>query len=322
MKRYSVLLLFLIGVFGISSKASTVFDHLRIASSAHINALGGQNISITDPDPLTSHSNPALLAFSPTRSVALCYMNYVGKSNAAAVHFSDIVKDRSAYSAWIQYLDWGTMKSTSELNQDYGTFHAMDMTIAGGYNYLFFTELSGGVNGKVLYSRLAGYSSVALCVDLGLNYWNKDKGISASLAVQNLGGQVKPFIDNYEKIPANLVAGITWKMQHAPISLSVTMPYLNNWNRSSFYSPDGKTLSFGQLFTRHLVLGMDITLSDSFYIALGYNQRTRAELAGSKGLGGLSIGTGLELNRLSVALSFCQYQISTSSLMINFAFNL
>lgn len=301
---------------------TTAFDYLNYASSAHIGALGGHNVSIPNSDPLTTQSNPALLAFSPTKSVALSYMNCFSDTHVASAQYSDIAGKRSAYSAWVRYFDWGTMKETTELNHELGMFHAMDITLAGGYNYLFSSRWSGGVNFKFLYSRYGSYTSAALCVDLGLNYWDKEKGFSAGLAFQNVGGQVKPFADRYEKLPVNIVAGISWNIRHAPLTLSLTLPYLNSWKSSDFYSPDNQKIKFGDIFLRHIVIGADINLTQNFYIALGYNHRIRTELAGSKNLGGFSIGTGLELERIKISASYGQYQLSASSLIINFAFDL
>ncbi|MCQ2051087.1 MAG: type IX secretion system protein PorQ [Bacteroidaceae bacterium] len=301
---------------------TTAFDYLNYASSAHVGALGGHNVSITNPDPLTTQSNPALLAFSPVRAVSLSYMNCFSDTHAASAQYCDTFGDRSAYSAWVKYFDWGTMKETTELNQDLGMFHAMDITLAGGYNYLLSDRWSGGVNFKFLYSRYGSYSSVALCVDLGINYWDKQNGLSIGLAFQNVGGQVKPFADRYEKLPINIVAGLSWKIEHAPLTLSLTLPYLNSWKSSDFYSMDNSGIRFGDILLRHVVIGADLNLTKNFYIALGYNHRIRAEMAGSKSLGGISVGTGLELERMNISVSYGQYQLSASSLMINFTFNL
>ena len=80
----------------------------------------------------------------------------------------------------------------------------------------------------------------------------------------------------------------------------------------------------GEILKRHISLGADINLSERLYLALGCNLRTRAEMAGkgSKGFTGMSIGTGLRLGKVMFDLSYGKYQVSESSLICNFAFNI
>jgi len=44
---------------------------------------------------------------------------------------------------------------------------------------------------KFLYSSLEKYTSIGLGVDVGLSYYNPDKGFSAGFTLKNMGAQLK-----------------------------------------------------------------------------------------------------------------------------------
>ncbi len=102
------------------------------------------------------------------------------------------------------------------------------------------------------------------------------------------------------------------------------MDNLTRWKESDFYFAEDEDKGFGQILKRHLSVGIDIMPTETFYIAAGLNMRNRIELGGngSKGLTGMTIGTGLRLNRIMFDISYGKYQVSESSLICNFGFNI
>ena len=190
--------------------------------------------------------------------------------------------------------------------------------------YMLTDRLSGGVTGNIVTSRYGSMSSVAIGVDLGLLYIIPDNGVTIGLAATNLGGQIKAFENTFQKMPFDLCAGVTWKPAHAPLRFTLSMDNLTRWDESDFYFADGQDRGFGEILKRHISLGADINLTERFYIALGCNLRNREELAskGSKGFTGITVGTGLRIGKVMFDLSYGKYQVSESSLICNFAFNI
>lgn len=80
---------------------------------------------------------------------------------------------------------------------------------------------------------------------------------------RNLGGQVKAYEDDFERIPFDLQLGISKKLRGAPLRLSATMTRLNDWHGS---------------FINHFVVGADILVTSRIYIAGGYNFRRADEM--------------------------------------------
>jgi hypothetical protein len=150
-------------------------------------------------------------------------------------------------------------------------------------------------------------------VDLGLNYYNEDSGLSVSAVAKNLGGQVKALNDEYDKIPLDLQLGVSQQLAKAPIRLSVTMSRLNNW--------EGR-------FLNHFAIGADVFLGQSIYVAGGYNFRRADEMKVSDGENdsahgaGLSVGGGLQLQRFKLNVAYAKYHVSAGSVVINASYSL
>ena len=232
------------------------------------------------------------------------------------------VGKRSMLGLKAQYLDFGTMKNTDADGNVLGDFSAKDMALMGTYSFDFSDRLTGGVNGKFIYSNYGQVYSLALGVDLGLNYYNPDRMLSLSLVVRNLGGQVKSFDEAQEALPFNLLVGVSKDFAHAPIRLSLTLTDLHKWQAEDFYnSSDDK---WSALLLKHFIVGADIFPTPSMYLSLGYNFLQHSELKNhaKRSLEGLSFGAGLQVRSVKVGVSYGKYHVAASSLMMNFALEL
>jgi hypothetical protein len=205
------------------------------------------------------------------------------------------------------------MKETTIDNIELGTFSAKDIALAGTFAYLLGNRWSGGITLRFISSSIAGYNSIGIATDLGLNYLDEERGWSISAVAKNLGGQVKAYQDTYEKIPFDLQVGISKQLNAAPLRFSATLSRLNRWDTN---------------FIQHLALGADVFIGERVYIAAGYNFRRKEEMKISDGDGssshgaGLSIGAGLSLQRFKLGVAYAKYHVSASSLLINATYSL
>ena len=294
-------------------ESRTAYNFLRLPVSAHAAALGGENITINDDDPTLMFHNPALISSVSDMSFNLDFMTYMEGVNTGSAAFVKAVNDRATWGVSARYLDYGKMKETTADNIETGTFSAKDIMVGGSFAYLLTDNIAGGVTAKFITSYIAGYSSIAVGVDLGVNYFSEDNGLSLSAVARNLGGQVKAYEDDFEKIPFDLQPGVSKKLTGAPIRLSLTMAKLNDWDIS---------------FINHFAAGADIFIGNSIYIAGGYNFGRADEMkipendSESSHGAGLSIGGGLQLERFKLQLAYAKYHVSSSSLMINVTYSL
>ena len=307
----------------LSQSGESAFGFLRLPYSSRVAGLGGSNISIIEDDITLAMHNPALLINVSDKTINLSYMSYMNDSKLAGAAFSKAFGERSIGAISARYVDYGEFEGYTEDNIYTGTFTAKDIEIAATYSYLLDEEWSGGVTGRLIYSKYEALSAIALGVDLGINYYNPENEISASFVIKNLGGQVKSFEDKSEKLPVDVQLGISKKLPHAPIRLSLTLTNLHKWGKDDFYNADGSEDSTSDLLLKHIVFGADALLGKNFYASLGYNFRMSKELsAGSSKWDGLSIGAGLNINKVKFGASYSKLHVSSSSFLFNLSYTL
>lgn len=296
-----------------AQESETAYNFLRLPVSAHVAALGGENISLNEDDATLIFHNPALLNFVTDKTINLNYMTYMQGSRTASASFVKGVGDRASWGVSAQYMDYGKMKQTTYDNIEIGEFGAKDIMIGGSFAYALTDKISGGITAKMITSNIADYNSLAVGVDLGLNYTDSVGHLSISIAAKNLGGQVKAYDDDFEKIPFDLQIGVTKRLTNSPFRFSATLSRLNNWDQG---------------FIRHLAIGADILLGYNIYLAAGYNFRRAHEMKiaeedGSSNHGaGLSLGAGISLQRLKLHIGYGKYHVSASSLLFNVSYSL
>lgn len=312
-----------LSVLGGAAQNQSAFQFLRLPVSAHAAALGGDNVSAADDDPTLAFHNPALLIGMMPGTLGLQYMSYMAGSNLAGASYNLTPTDRSALAFGAEYLGFGTMRRTDVEGTDTGSFTAKDMALAATYSYALSDMWSGGVTARFIYSNYDLVYSLALGVDLGLNYYNADSDFSFSLVARQLGGQVKTYDGTHEPLPFNLVAGFSKGLAHAPVRFSLTLPNLTRWSAEDFYST--AELSKKDLLIRHLVVGVDVFPTETTWIAVGFNGQLSRELASTSGvrsLAGLTLGAGINVSRVKLGVAYGRYNVAANSLSMNFSYTL
>ena len=301
--------------FGMQAQESQeVYSFLRLPVSAHVAALGGDNVSLTNDDATVIFHNPALITDVTDKTLNVNFMTYMEGSTTASASFVRAYKERGSWGISAQYMSYGEIKEMTVANQQTGSFTPKDIALAGSFAYLLSNNISGGITARFISSTIGSYSSAAVAVDLGLNYQNTERGWSVSAVARNLGGQVKAYEDDFERIPFDLLVGVSRQLPNAPLTLHATLSRLNNWD---------------QAFIKHLAVGADINLSSSIFVSAGYNFRRSSEMkiyededtSASHGAG-LSLGGGIELERFKLSVGYAKYHVSASSLLVNLSYTL
>ena len=296
-----------------SQESETVYNFLRLPASAHVGALGGENITLIEDDPSLVFSNPALLSSVSHKSVGLNYMNYMAGVNAASASYTMAAGQKGTVAVAAQYIDYGKIKQTDENNNQTGEFSPKDISLNAYLSYLLSEHITGGIGVKCINSYIGDYHSLGMCVDLGLNYYNPESDWSASVVARNLGGQLSAYDDEYERLPFDLQAGISKRLTGAPFRLSATLVDLTHWDYK---------------FINHLVAGIDVLLSSQIWVGAGYNFRRSNEMtilsgdSESSHGAGLCLGGGIQLERFGVNIAYGKYHVSSSSLLLNVSFKL
>lgn len=296
-----------------AQESQTGYNYLRLPVSAHAAALGGENITIIEDDASLTFSNPALAASVSDKTIGLNYMNYMEGANYASASFTKIVKEKATIAGGIQYMNYGKMKRTDENDIQDGEFSASDIAISGTFAYQLSERIVGGITAKMALSYIGDYSSMAMGVDLGINYYDPDREWSLSAVVKNLGGEIKAYDEEYNKMPIDLQIGASKTFAALPVRVSATLVDMTHYDYS---------------FRNHICLGADILFSESIWAGAGYNFRRNDEMKiqdfedeSSHG-SGLTLGAGVNLDRFKINVAYGKFHVSASSIIINAAFSL
>lgn len=317
-----------IGIPAVAQDGSSAYNYLNITQSSRIYALGGVNITAVEDELSCADQNPALMGPEMSGQVLVDYMRYMGGSNFAGVRFAHSAGERGAWSAGIRYFGYGSIKAADEFGNITGTFSPKDINFNGAFSYDITDRLRGGIALKMLYSSYEAYSAFAVGVDLGINYFDPDRDVSLSAVVANLGGQVKRFNDSYDRLPVDVRIGVSKMFMSVPLRFSITAWNLTKWHLPYYNVGDGteemelKDAFMGNLF-RHLVFGVDFIPNERFYVALGYNYKTRTDMStyNRSFLSGFSLGAGMNLRRFNFGIAFAQPHSGATTLMLNLNMN-
>ena len=313
MKKVVLTLLTLLLVMGTKAQESqTEYNFLRLPVSAHAAALGGENITIIEDDPALMFSNPALASSVSDNTVGLNYMNYMHGANYMGASYTKALREKATIAGGILYMNYGKMKQVDENNVQTGTFNASDIALEGIFSYELARNLVGGITAKFITSYIGNYNSMAVGVDLGLNWYEPERQWSVSVVAKNLGGQVKAYEEDYGKMPFDLQLGVSKTFAALPVRVSATLVDMTHYNYR---------------FINHLNLGADVLLSDNIWIGGGYNFRKSDEMtigkgddAGAHGAG-LCLGAGINLERFKLNLAYGKYHATSSSILVNLAYS-
>lgn len=307
------------------------YSFLNITSSSKIYGLGGVNISLVDDELSTSDQNPALLGGEMSNQVAINYMHYVGDSNFAGLRFAHAAGERAAWSAFVRYFGYGSIQEALPDGSIVGSFAPKDVAFGATLSHDITDRLRGGISLKMLYSGYAEYSAFAVATDLGINYYDEERDLSLSLVAANLGGQVKRFDQAYDRVPFDLRLGWSKSFGTFPVRFSVTawnltkwsLPYLETGDGSTDKEPEIKDTFKSNLF-RHLVFGADLISSENFYLGLGYNYKTRTDMAtySRNMLSGFSLAAGINVRTFNIGIALAQPHTGATTFMLNLNCNL
>lgn len=321
MKKVLTILLFhfIMCSLSFAGDNNKAFSFLNLPFNPHTAALGGTNITLSGNNISNTFNNPALLAYDESNQLSLNYMNYVSDINMGSAIYGRSVGLRGMWSAGILFMNYGKFTETTPENIVLGTFSANDLAFMGTYSYELTDRLRAGITGKLIYSGYERYTSWGIGVDLGLNYFRPEKGLSASVTLKNLGGQIKSYHERNEKMPWDIQLGISKKMEHAPFRFSLTAYHLNRWDMSIYREKENNSIigeedeapkkdNFFLTLAKHLVFGIDFVPTENFYLSVGFNPQAQSEfsISGKKGIYGFSFGTGIQVKRFQIEASYFQ----------------
>ena len=283
MKKISSLILittfFIFFLF--SNSFSQTYQFLNLDLSARAAALGGTFVANND-DPDVIFYNPAGLSLLKKNPISFSFVKHLLDINLASLSYSTEWKGVGRIGAAVSYINYGTFTQADENGNKTGQFGAGETAFILGYSNSLGDDYYYGANVKFIYSSIADRSSTAIALDLGLHYAIPSALTDVGFAILNAGTQITEYYSTKEDLPFDVVLGVSKKMEHLPLRLSLDFHNLNA-NTSSFFK---KFDAFS--------IGAEFYLSRVLSLRFGYNNSVRNDLTiGSfAGLAGFNVGIG------------------------------
>lgn len=314
----------------------STYSFLNLPNAARVAALGGNNISIKDNDLNLAYHNPAVLNSKMHNSVVFNYISYFDDISFGYASYCRDFGKYGTFALGMYHVDYGDFTRADAAGYKHGNFTAADYVLNIIWAYQIDSSFSVGANLKPIYSHLETYKSWGVAADFGVHYQNSDKRFSASLVAKNLGTQIKPYTDNnYEPLPFEIQLGISQRLEHAPFRFSLTLQNLENWNlfyeieeKKSFLDEEKKSKATWEKvsdeFLRHILVGVELLLTENFHVRVGYNHKRRKEMELSKtgGFTGFSWGFGFKISKFQISYGRATYHAAGASNHFSISTNL
>jgi len=268
-----------------SAFCQNTYEFLRVDNSARAGALGGSFITYYDDADIIFY-NPAGMKLSQNSPISFSFTKHLMDINLASLSYSTDIENIGRFGAAMQYINYGTFDEADEFGNKTGEFGAGELAVLLGYAGTLDENFFYGANIKLIYSSIAGQSSSAVAVDLGVHYTIPSQQINIAAVILNLGTQLSSYLDTSEDLPLDVAIGISKRLENLPLRLSL-----------NFHKLTEKRDDFVQRFKAFSV-GAEFYLSQTFSLRLGYDNEKRSELkvGTTAGIAGFNAGLGVNIS--------------------------
>jgi hypothetical protein len=304
-----------------------IYEFLNLTHSGLVASIGGSNVSLNTDNLNLAYHNPALLNGKMDRSLALNYVNYFAGINYGLAMYSRSFPGTGNFAAGITYLNYGSFIEADPSGIITGTFGASEFAMSLIYSREIDSLFSFGVNLKPILSHLEKYNSFGIAFDMGAAYHSRSGLFSAGITMRNAGLEITTYAgEAREKLPFEIIGGVSQKLAHAPFRFSLTLRHLEKYDLTYDY---GDTISgttetrksdFFENIMRHAIIGVELIPHKNFYLSAGYNYQRRKELQVESRIStvGLSWGFGINTSWLNIEFGRATYHLAGSSNHVSF----
>jgi hypothetical protein len=300
---------------------SAVYQLLNLPPAARAAALGGMTPAAWDDDPGLVYHNPALANQKMNNMLSLNYADYLADIRYGYLAYARKAGSLGTAVAGIQYINYGSFIEANEFGDILGNFTAAEYTLNLSYSYNLDSTLSIGATLRPVYSVLERYTSWGIGSDFGIHYHPLGNRLTLTIVARNLGTQLTTYATpGREKLPFEVLAGMTLKLKHAPFRLHLTTRNLQRYNlrpasesalpaNAGFLDKTGSVIVHG---LDHVLAGVEFVPGDLLAIRIGYNflRRTELRMDDYGGATGFSFGAGLNLGRMTIDYALASYHVS------------
>ncbi len=314
----------------------SVYQFLNLVTSPRQAALGGKVITHFDYDVNAAIFNPASINDEMDNHLSVNYGRYFGEvTYGTAAYAYTYDRHVQTFHAGVNYVNYGNFEGYDENGQRTSDFTGSEAALSFGYSYnIPFSNFYLGANAKLITSSLESYHSFGGAIDIGALYIDERNDINFALVVRNFGTQFTTYAGTREKLPFEIIAGISQEVENVPIRWHITLENLQQWNiafsnpaRSQGTLDGGEQKEKVSVFNnalRHVILGAEFFPGKAFNLRVGYNFRRAEELRieEQRNFSGISAGFSLRMNKIRFDYSYSRYTVAANMSLFGLMINL
>ena len=335
-KKHFLFPLILVGTISFGQVGGkSIYQFLNLVTSPRQSALGGKVITIYDADVNQGLFNPATINDKMDNHLSINYGSLFGEvTYGTAAYAYTYDRHLQTFHAGVNYVNYGSFAGYDENGNETAEFTGSEMALSFGYAYnIPYSDIYVGANAKLISSTLESYNSFGGAIDLGALYVDDYNDINIALAIRNIGTQFTTYAGTHEKLPLEIIAGISQQLEHVPLRWHLTLENLQQWN-VAFSNParaegniDGgstpEKVGFLNNALRHVIVGAELFPEKAFNLRLGYNFRRGEELRieEQRNFSGISLGFGLRFNKIKFDYSYSRYTLAANTSLFGLTIN-
>lgn len=312
------------------------YQFLNLGISPRQVALGGKVVTNYDYDPTQGLYNPASINWQMDNQLSVNYNNYLGDVNYGTAAYAYLWDRRTqVLHMGATYINYGKFDGYDEQGNPTDSFSGGEIALSVGHaRNVAFTNFHIGGNLKLISSKLEQYTSTGVALDLAVMYVYEDWDLHITAVARNVGTQITPYENTIEKLPFEMILGISQTLQNIPIRWHFTMENMQQWN-VAFANPNrdeidlegnatSENITFVDNLFRHAIVGIEIFPESGFNLRLGYNFRRGEELRiiEQRSFAGLSAGFSIRLNKIRLSYAYSKYNSAAASSFFGLNINL
>ncbi len=201
------------------------YQFLNLVTSPRQAALGGKTLTIYDQDVNQGIYNPATINAEMDNHLSLNYGSYFGEVSYGTGAYA-YTWDRHVQTlhVGVNYVNYGSFEGYDEMGTKTSDFTGSEMALSFGYAYnIPWTPVYVGANLKLISSTLESYQTFGAAADFGALYIDDKNDINIAVAVRNVGTQITTYAGEREKLPLEVMAGISQELENVPLRWHLTL---------------------------------------------------------------------------------------------------
>lgn len=328
-KCIKLILLALLPICGAKAQVAglSTLSVLDMSSTSRTAGLGLDYLPLYGNDISIAIDNPSLLSTEMHNALSLNYVNLFAGANFGSIAYAQKSKHLGTLLYGFHFNSFGRFDGYDENENYQGHFHAADYVATVGWGFAVDSNFSVGAMLKPVLSQYERYTALAIAIDVASSYVSYSRRFTATLMARNVGAQILTFDGSTERLPFELSAAMSYKLQDAPFRIYLAATELQRWNLryadplnpTSITDPftgevmnESAVKGFFDNLARHLIAGVELSIGKAFTARVGYNYRQSRETYGTTNFNtsGFSLGFNIKVKGFEFGYARNNYNLS------------